>query len=121
MSIDAKRQALFSAAVRFAAAQQDGEAQRALCKAAAEYQDARMASAGGVTAAVKAAPAQGQGDAVVPFGKDKGRPLASVSKRSLEWLIGCLEHSIADESKARWVDSNTSLRDAVAAELARRP
>jgi hypothetical protein len=62
----------------------------------------------------------GGSDVVAPFGRDKGKPLAKIDLRGLEWMRGVLSDSIADSSKARWLDSNQKLLTAVEAEIARR-
>ena len=117
--LDEKRKALFSAAVEYAASPGDGVAQRRLCGAAAEYQDARMSAAHGVTAAVSAAE-QKRDEPVLPFGRAKGKTLSKAGKGDLEWVLGALEGSINDPAKARFLDANQALAEAVRAELARR-
>lgn len=118
MTIDKRRQELEAAAVAHAGTR-TAETLRALCLAAAAYQDARMSAASGATAAVAAA-ARNAGEPVWPFGKKKGQPLSQVSKRDLEWLVGVTEESLADPAKERFRDANLYRLEEARAELARR-
>ena len=57
---------------------------------------------------------------LVPFGRDKGKTLAEVDKRTLEWLFGIATQNIADPSKAKWAAKERVWLGHVEAELARR-
>lgn len=69
-----------------------------------------------------AAPSRGTAatGGVVPFGRDKGKPLADCSDKDLQWLAGALRRSLEDEAKARYRDANTRDLSAVEAEMQRR-
>lgn len=56
-------------------------------------------------------------EAVIPFGRSKGKPINEASTRDLEWVLGALEKSIDDPAKARWRDSNQATADAIRDEL----
>lgn len=118
MAIDKKRQELETAALAHSETR-TAETLRALCMAAAAYQDARLSAASGATAAVTAA-TRNVGEPVWPFGKKKGQALSQVSKRDLEWLIGVTEESLADPAKERFREANLQRLEEARAELARR-
>lgn len=98
-----------------------GEAYRATGDAA---QAQALSAAAKAWAAVSPGAAPSRGTAatggVVPFGRDKGKPLADCTDRDLQWLAGALRRSIEDESKARYLDANTRDLSAVEAEMGRR-
>jgi hypothetical protein len=118
MSLSEKRDGLFAAARAFVANEKDMTGGLALCKAASEYHEARMSAASGAAAAARQP--ETRDEVLLPFGRAKGKPLSKAGKGDLEWVLGALENSIEDASKARWRDSNIELRDAVKAELTRR-
>lgn len=107
-----KRELMLAYAVAYAADKTDQRA-RELCVAAWEYAQSREKLASGAGAAEKSG-------VLVPFGKDKGKPLAAVSKNSLEWLMGAIEHSIANPDKARFIESNQAMLEALKKEYAGR-
>jgi hypothetical protein len=109
-----KRELMLAYAVAYAADQTEQRA-RDLAMSAWEYAEARRLLASGATAA--AASIEGP---VVPFGKDKGKPLPAVSKNSLEWLMGAVEHSIGNPDKARFIESNQQMLEALKKEYAGR-
>lgn len=56
--------------------------------------------------------------AVLPnFGRQKGEPIAGVETKDLEWYASALRRSIDDPEKARWVESNQAVLDAIETEL----
>lgn len=111
-----KRSALYGAAKLYAAEPND-ETGRALCMAASAYAEARLLAVSGATAAARQ---QQRREAVVPFGRSKGKPLSAVTRSELEWLLGAVEASLADPTKERFRTANEGLRDTVRAELSRR-
>ena len=120
MGLDAAREVLRAMAVAFAGQQESAQALRQLCEAAWNYAEARRELASG-TAAAKGAEVRGDDDGpVMPFGKEKGKPIKALGVKSLQWLMGVMEEKIADPEKARFIDENTALRDAARAELTRR-
>lgn len=62
----------------------------------------------------------GPSDGVMRFGKNKGVAFADANDRDLEWYSSALEHSLADESKARYRDGNEADLRAIRAEQAKR-
>lgn len=62
----------------------------------------------------------GDGDVLVPFGRQKGQPISACEVKDLEWLAQALLKSIGDPDKARWKDDNQRLVDAIEAEIERR-
>lgn len=112
-----KRSAMFEAA-KFYAEAPGSETERALCMAAAAYAEARLSAASGGTAAARMQ--ESKSGAVIPFGRNKGKPLSAVPLSDLEWTLGAVEKSIADPDKARFLEANEALRDALRAEISRR-
>lgn len=109
-----KRELMLAYAVAYAA-DKSQQRERELCMAAWEYAEARrlLASSAGTEAAKPE-------DVRVPFGKDKGKPLAAVNKTGLEWLIGAVDASISNPDKARFIEANQRMLDALKKELASR-
>ena len=69
----------------------------------------------------RAASEESSSDAVLPgFGRQKGQPISGAESRDLEWYRQALQKSIDDPSKARWIEQNQTVLDAIEAELARR-
>jgi hypothetical protein len=59
-------------------------------------------------------------DAVVRFGREKGKLLSEASDETLEWLEGAVARSVGDPSKDRWRSDNETYLLDVRSELARR-
>lgn len=57
---------------------------------------------------------------VVPFGRDKGKPITEVDDACIQWLADAVKNSIDDPSKAKWKDKNQAMLDALRAEYKRR-
>ena len=114
-----KRAVLFSSAKSYAATPSD-ETAKALCMAARAYGEALLASASGGAAARRQQAQQEADGVVMPFGRNKGKRLQEVSRSDLEWTLGWVEKSLADASKARFIEENQKLKDALTAELGRR-
>jgi len=57
---------------------------------------------------------------VIPFGKNKGKPISSLDIGGLNWFIDALGKSVADPEKAKWKANNEKLVAAFKAELASR-
>lgn len=116
--------ALFRETLKHAAANyapkypEDCEELTTLCKAAAAYAEARLASAGVKTAAPKRI--EGASGAVVPFGKHKGEPIETATDKDLAYLSTAMQRSIDDPTKERWRESNAKLKAAIDAELSTR-
>lgn len=72
------------------------------------------------TDAAEAAALPAPGVMIVPFGRDKGRPITAVDLHGLRWLLGAFERSASDPSKARWAERNRELAELVQRELDRR-
>jgi len=71
-------------------------------------------------AASKPATARDHGDhsdARIPFGHSRGKLVADADTKDLEWVANALRKSIDDPAKARWVESNQQLLDAIETEL----
>jgi len=60
------------------------------------------------------------GEMVVPFGRDKGKPITDVDDDALKWLAEAVKKSIADKDKEKWKAKNQAMLDALRAEYARR-
>ena len=58
------------------------------------------------------------GEAVIPFGRSKGHPVAGAKLADLQWVAGAVRTSIEDPAKERWADSNRALLAALEAEIA---
>ncbi len=56
-------------------------------------------------------------EALCPFGKNQGQPLAALIDKDLQWLQGALQTSISDPSKAKYAAKNQKDLAAVTAEL----
>lgn len=109
MSLDNARSALYQAA-RLFAQQENTETERFLCNTASSYAAER----------IKAAPRAQTKEATsltMPFGKDKGLPLSEAKTGNLRWMAEVLRESIADETKAKWRNSNQTLLEAIEREL----
>ncbi len=75
---------------------------------------------GGVVAYGGKAPASTTGSApegTIPFGKDKGKPIAGASKKTLEFLRKYCDDAIANPEKERFRESNEAMLSAVLDEL----
>ena len=118
MSLADKREALKHAAANYVPHYpEDGDTLTALCKAAAEYAEARLASAKQREPQSFARPKAG---VLVPFGRAKGMDVTEASKDDLEWVADKITNSIADATKERWRESNIKQLAAIRAELGAR-
>lgn len=112
--------ALFRETLKHAAANyaphypEDGDTLTALCKAAAEYAEARLASAKQREPQSFARPKSG---VLVPFGRAKGMDVTEASDDDLRWISGALQTSIDNPEKERWRQGNVDLKAAVDSEL----
>lgn len=113
------RENLFSVARSFAETPLDTLAQRALCEAAAVYQQARLNAASGATAAGNAPPlgSNDSSDFVVRFGRSKGKRISECDTADLQWLAGAMQRSIDDPEKQRFAEQNRSDLAAILAQL----
>ena len=66
--------------------------------------------------APKSAPAAASGP-TLPFGRSKGRPIATAPMSDVTWMLGVVTQSIDDPSKARFRDSNIKLAEALQARV----
>lgn len=66
--------------------------------------------------APKSAPAAAGGP-TMPFGRSKGRPIATAPIDDVEWMLGVVAQSIDDPAKARFRDSNIKLAAALEARI----
>lgn len=113
--------ALFRETLKHAAANyapkypEDCEELTTLCKAAAAYAEARLASAG-----VKTAAPGSKSGVLLPFGKSKGLDVVDAKTDDLQWISGALQTSIDNPEKERWRQGNIDLKAAVDAELRKR-
>ena len=57
---------------------------------------------------------------VLPFGRAKGQTIGAASTAELRFVLGVVEESIDDDSKAQYRAKNVTLKHAVRAELANR-
>lgn len=57
---------------------------------------------------------------VVPFGRDKGKTLAEIDMRSLEWLASAAKSNINDPAKSKWRSKEQAWLAQVESEIARR-
>lgn len=64
--------------------------------------------------------AQQQGPTVVPFGKNKGKPLSELTDASLTWYIENGRRSVEDPTKARYKAGNEAFLAALLSEQGRR-
>lgn len=60
------------------------------------------------------------GGPVIPFGKNKGKPVSSLDIGGLNWFIDAIGKSIVDPEKSKWKGANEKLLTAFRAELAKR-
>jgi hypothetical protein len=109
---------LTDAAQAFSAALGEEQATKRLAAAALEYARVRWSAKTGSNGRKDAKPSTST--VALPFGRSKGKPIGEASTGELRFVLGVVEESIDDESKARWRASNISLRDSVRAELANR-
>lgn len=118
-ALDAARTGLRAAATMYGmCGQKDGPEWDDLCRAALTYSEARRLAQGEATRTQShAGPRSG---AVVPFGRSKGQPIEDESDKGLAYLSDAMQRSIDDESKAKWAESNRTLKAHVDAEIARR-
>lgn len=115
-TLDEKRQALKHAAAHYAPLYPaDGAEFTELCKAAAAYAEARLASAG-----VKTAAPGSKSGVLLPFGKSKGLDVVDAKTDDLQWISGALQTSIDNPEKERWRQGNVDLKAAIDAELSAR-
>jgi phage recombination protein Bet len=57
---------------------------------------------------------------VMSFGSGKGKPLAELAAKDLNWYAKALAENVADEAKARWRDDNERKLNAIRREQQRR-
>jgi len=92
--------AVTKGAVKFATDQINAKAFHALV---VTYAEARK------SAEPKTTSPSGAGGPTMPFGRTKGRPIASAPIDDIEWMLGVVTQSIDDPSKARFRDNNVKL------------
>jgi len=107
LTLAAAWDAVTKGAVKFATDQIDTKAFHSLV---VTYATARADEARVV--APKSAPAS-SGGPTMPFGRSKGRPIATAPVDDVEWMLGVVTQSIDDPSKARFRDSNIKLAAAL--------
>ena len=111
IAVSAAWDAVTKGAIKFATDQIDAKALHTLV---VTYAEARNTEAR--ASAPKAAPAA-TGGPIMPFGRSKGRPVASAPIDDVKWMLGVVVASVDDDSKARFRDNNLRLAEILQARV----